>query len=170
MANTRRVTESLNLTLSVLLLQVKSAEQLSSEKKEGDEEEEEEEESRPPMDLFKAIFASSSESSSSEGESDKEEEDTPKDEGKMESQPQKLFNITSSTASSSQTAGTLIIFLIPPWRAVGLMTVTLTSFPLKQQLPLRRRRGKTSRRGRSLVRSCRLQLLTVSADHLRETV
>ncbi|XP_028258548.1 G patch domain-containing protein 1 isoform X2 [Parambassis ranga] len=90
--------------------EVKSAEQPSSEKKEGDEEEEQEEEedSRPPMDLFKAIFASSESSSSSEGESDKEEEDTTKDGGKMESQPQNLFNITSSTtssiASSSQTA------------------------------------------------------------------
>uniref|UniRef100_A0A8K9XYZ1 G patch domain containing 1 n=1 Tax=Oncorhynchus mykiss TaxID=8022 RepID=A0A8K9XYZ1_ONCMY len=42
-----------------------------------DEEEEEEEESRPSMDLFKAIFASSSDeksSSSSEGESEEEEE------------------------------------------------------------------------------------------------
>ncbi|KAG5839238.1 hypothetical protein ANANG_G00202900 [Anguilla anguilla] len=44
------------------------------------EEEEEEEETRPPMDLFKAIFASSSDeksSSSSEGESEDEQEEAP---------------------------------------------------------------------------------------------
>ncbi|XP_019946507.2 G patch domain-containing protein 1 isoform X1 [Paralichthys olivaceus] len=96
-----------------------SEDQQSSDKnKEGDEEEEEEE-SRPPMDLFKAIFASSSDdkSSSSEGESD-EEEDTKEEEGKINTQPLNLFNIsnvkssitssstsvTSATTSSSQTA------------------------------------------------------------------
>uniref|UniRef100_A0A8D3E5Y3 G-patch domain-containing protein n=1 Tax=Scophthalmus maximus TaxID=52904 RepID=A0A8D3E5Y3_SCOMX len=65
-------------------------------------EEEDEEESRPPMDLFKAIFASSSDekSSSSEGESE-EEEKTKEDEGKVEPQALNLFNISSSVTSSS---------------------------------------------------------------------
>ncbi|AWP01022.1 putative G patch domain-containing protein 1-like isoform 2 [Scophthalmus maximus] len=82
----------------------KSVDQKSSDKKSnGDEEEEEdEEESRPPMDLFKAIFASSSDekSSSSEGESE-EEEKTKEDEGKVEPQALNLFNISSSVTSSS---------------------------------------------------------------------
>ncbi|XP_036837569.1 G patch domain-containing protein 1 isoform X1 [Oncorhynchus mykiss] len=53
-----------------------------TEQKDEEEEEEEEEESRPSMDLFKAIFVSSSDeksSSSSEGESEEEEEE--KEEG-----------------------------------------------------------------------------------------
>ncbi|KAJ8343358.1 hypothetical protein SKAU_G00306870 [Synaphobranchus kaupii] len=54
-----------------------TAAESKAEQKE-EEEEKEEEESRPPMDLFKAIFASSSDeksSSSSEGESDDEQEE-----------------------------------------------------------------------------------------------
>lgn len=61
--------------------------------------EEEQEESRPPMDLFKAIFAISSDdesSSSSEGESDDEEEVKDVKEEQMDPQPQNLFSITSS--------------------------------------------------------------------------
>ncbi|XP_074484734.1 G patch domain-containing protein 1, partial [Sebastes fasciatus] len=82
----------------------KSADQQNnSDKKRGgdeEEEEEEEEESRPPMDLFKAIFAGSSDdkssSSSSEGESNDEVE--VKDE--VHPQPLNLFSITSSTTPS----------------------------------------------------------------------
>lgn len=67
------------------------------------------------MDLFKAIFASSSDeksSSSSEGESSDEEEEkvTKEDEGKVDSEPLNLFSIPSSssaTTSSSHRAGTL---------------------------------------------------------------
>uniref|UniRef100_A0A4W6CV55 G patch domain containing 1 n=1 Tax=Lates calcarifer TaxID=8187 RepID=A0A4W6CV55_LATCA len=100
---------------SVPALPTKSAEEQSSDKKkEGDdEEEEEEEESRPPMDLFKAIFANSSDekSSSSEGESEDEEEekDTKEDEGKMDPQVPNLFNISSnitSTSSVTSSSGT----------------------------------------------------------------
>ncbi|XP_069031164.1 G patch domain-containing protein 1 isoform X2 [Embiotoca jacksoni] len=82
-------------------------------KKEADEEEEEEEEedSRPPMDLFKAIFASSSEeksSSSSEGGSDDEEDEKKnKEEGKSDSQPPTLFNVTSSSITSSVTSSSI---------------------------------------------------------------
>ncbi|GLD55669.1 G patch domain-containing protein 1 isoform X2, partial [Lates japonicus] len=95
--------------------ETKSAEEQSSDKKkEGDdEEEEEEEESRPPMDLFKAIFASSSDekSSSSEGESEDEEgeKDTKEDEGKIDPQVPNLFNISSnitSTSSVTSSSGT----------------------------------------------------------------
>ncbi|XP_040893988.1 G patch domain-containing protein 1 isoform X2 [Toxotes jaculatrix] len=93
--------------------QTKSVDQHSSDqRKEGEEEEEEEEEeeSRPPMDLFKAIFASSSDekSSSSEGESEEEEEeDTKEDEGKMDLQALTLFNISSTiTSTSSATSST----------------------------------------------------------------
>ncbi|XP_070759386.1 G patch domain-containing protein 1 [Enoplosus armatus] len=83
--------------------ETKPADQQSSDKKkEGEEEEqEEEEESRPPMDLFKAIFAGSSDeksSSSSEGESN-DEEDVKEDEVKVEPQPLNLFNITSSSSN-----------------------------------------------------------------------
>ncbi|XP_033989182.1 G patch domain-containing protein 1, partial [Trematomus bernacchii] len=69
------------------------------EKKGGEEEEEEEEEeSRPPLDLFKAIFASSSDesSSSSEEEANEEEEGREEQEVKVETQ---LFNISSSSSS-----------------------------------------------------------------------
>ncbi|XP_074523404.1 G patch domain-containing protein 1 [Halichoeres trimaculatus] len=79
-------------------------ESADQEKKEGgaEEEEEEEEESRPPMDLFKAIFAGSSDeksSSSSEGECEDEE----KKEEEVQVQPGSinLFNIPSSATSSS---------------------------------------------------------------------
>uniref|UniRef100_A0A8C9ZKZ0 G patch domain containing 1 n=1 Tax=Sander lucioperca TaxID=283035 RepID=A0A8C9ZKZ0_SANLU len=73
----------------------------NEEKEEEKEEEEEEEESRPPMDLFKAIFASSSDeksSSSSEGESDGEAEDkdATEDRGKADTQPLSLFGIPTS--------------------------------------------------------------------------
>ncbi|XP_067441518.1 G patch domain-containing protein 1 isoform X1 [Thunnus thynnus] len=86
--------------------ETKSVDQANSEKKKGDEEEEEEEEeSRPPMDLFKAIFASSSDeksSSSSEGESeDEDEKDVKEDQAKVESQPLNLFNITSAATVTS---------------------------------------------------------------------
>ncbi|XP_063336671.1 G patch domain-containing protein 1 isoform X2 [Pelmatolapia mariae] len=90
--------------------EIKSSEQQSPEqKKEGDEEEEEEEESRPPMDLFKAIFASSSDeksSSSSEGESSDEEDEkeTKEDEGKIDSEPLNLFSIPSSSAATSSSS------------------------------------------------------------------
>ncbi|XP_031136140.2 G patch domain-containing protein 1-like [Sander lucioperca] len=76
-------------------------EKKDEEKEEEKEEEEEEEESRPPMDLFKAIFASSSDeksSSSSEGESDGEAEDkdATEDRGKADTQPLSLFGIPTS--------------------------------------------------------------------------
>ncbi|XP_047219311.1 G patch domain-containing protein 1 [Girardinichthys multiradiatus] len=76
------------------------------DKKAKNEEEEEEEEERPPMDLFKAIFAGSSDeksSSSSEGESDGEEgeKDAKEDEGKMDTEPIKLFAISSSSVVTS---------------------------------------------------------------------
>ncbi|CAK6978655.1 G patch domain-containing protein 1 isoform X2 [Scomber scombrus] len=79
---------------------------VKSEKKKGDEEEEEEEdESRPPMDLFKAIFASSSDeksSSSSEGENeDEDEKDVKEEETRAESQSLKLFNISATVTPSS---------------------------------------------------------------------
>ncbi|KAM8762697.1 G patch domain-containing protein 1 isoform 2-T2 [Acanthopagrus schlegelii] len=96
----------------------KSVDQQSSEKKKGDgeeeEEEEEEEENRPPMDLFKAIFAGSSDeksSSSSEGESGDEDDVTKEDEGRVE--PLNLFNIPSnipasaSSVTSSVTSSTI---------------------------------------------------------------
>ncbi|XP_028812993.1 G patch domain-containing protein 1 isoform X2 [Denticeps clupeoides] len=60
------------------VIEGRDLEQKVAEKKDGEEEEEEVTESRPPMDLFKAIFASSSDeksSSSSEGESENEEEE-----------------------------------------------------------------------------------------------
>ncbi|XP_045887900.1 G patch domain-containing protein 1 isoform X2 [Micropterus dolomieu] len=91
--------------------ETKSAGRPSSDEKKGgdedqeEEEEEEEEESRPHMDLFKAIFAGSSDeksSSSSEGESD-DEEAVKEEELKVEPQPLNLFNITSSAVTSSTT-------------------------------------------------------------------
>ncbi|XP_029001004.1 G patch domain-containing protein 1 [Betta splendens] len=75
-------------------------------------EEEEEDESRPSMDLFKAIFASSSDeksSSSSEedGEDEENETSTKEDERKVDSQPVNLFNITtSSTTTNTSTTST----------------------------------------------------------------
>ncbi|XP_041648562.1 G patch domain-containing protein 1 [Cheilinus undulatus] len=84
-------------------------------RKEGDAEEaeEEEEEIRPPMDLFKAIFAGSSDeksSSSSEGESEGEEEsaDTKKDQVQVQPQSINLFitNSSSSVATSSTDSST----------------------------------------------------------------
>lgn len=92
----------------VFSLQVKSSEQPSADSKnEGDEEEEE---SRPPMDLFKAIFATSSDekSSSSQGESEDEEDEKDDEKGQAEPQPPNLFDINpshllSSTTSSQQT-------------------------------------------------------------------
>ncbi|XP_029353949.1 G patch domain-containing protein 1-like [Echeneis naucrates] len=77
----------------------------------GQEEEEEEEESRPPMDLFKAIFASSS---SSEGDSEEEEEDTKEEEVKPEPQEVNLFNISkvvipAVTSSSTQNQPTDVV-------------------------------------------------------------
>ncbi|XP_037304061.2 G patch domain-containing protein 1 isoform X1 [Pungitius pungitius] len=72
---------------------------------EVNEEQEEQEESRPPMDLFKAIFAISSDdkssSSSSDGEGDEEEEVKEIKEEQMDPQPQNLFSITSSSVTSS---------------------------------------------------------------------
>uniref|UniRef100_H2MWV6 G patch domain containing 1 n=1 Tax=Oryzias latipes TaxID=8090 RepID=H2MWV6_ORYLA len=66
-----------------------------------------EEESRPPMDLFKAIFASSSEekSSSSEAESNDEEEaeERQEEEVKVESEPLNLFSISTGVSSSAAT-------------------------------------------------------------------
>ncbi|XP_070825674.1 G patch domain-containing protein 1 isoform X2 [Chaetodon trifascialis] len=90
------------------------ANQQSSDKKkqgDGEEEEEEEEESRPPMDLFKAIFAGSSDeksSSSSEGESNDEEDtkDAKEHEVSVEPQQPSLFNITSVTSSSTSSTVT----------------------------------------------------------------
>ncbi|XP_041805894.1 G patch domain-containing protein 1 isoform X2 [Chelmon rostratus] len=99
--------------------ETKSVDQHSSDKKkQGDgaeeEEQEEEEESRPPMDLFKAIFAGSSDeksSSSSEGESNDEEEVKDAEEHEVRGEPQQLnlFNITSTTSSvtSSTTSSTI---------------------------------------------------------------
>ncbi|XP_039986617.1 G patch domain-containing protein 1 isoform X2 [Xiphias gladius] len=84
--------------------------QSSDKKKEGDAEEELEEESRPPMDLFKAIFASSSDekSSSSDGESEDEEEekDGKEDEGKIDPRAPKLFNISPSASVTSTSVTT----------------------------------------------------------------
>lgn len=83
----------------VFILQVKS-----EERKEGDEEEEDE--SRPPMDLFRAIFASSSDeksSSSSDGDSE-EEEDAKEKERKVDPQPLNLFGIPSSVPSVSSSS------------------------------------------------------------------
>ncbi|XP_037548305.1 G patch domain-containing protein 1 [Nematolebias whitei] len=78
---------------------------LQSSDTKTDRDEEEEEESRPPIDLFKAIFASSSDekSSSSEGESEDEDEktDVKEEEGKMESQAADVFTVPSSSSSSS---------------------------------------------------------------------
>ncbi|XP_073321200.1 G patch domain-containing protein 1 isoform X2 [Pagrus major] len=96
--------------------ETKSVDQQSSEKKKGDgedeEEEEEEEENRPPMDLFKAIFAGSSDeksSSSSEGESGDEDDVKDTKEDKVRVEPLNLFNITSNTSSvtSSVTSSTI---------------------------------------------------------------
>ncbi|RVE74927.1 hypothetical protein OJAV_G00027120 [Oryzias javanicus] len=75
-------------------------EEEEQEEQEEEEEEEEEEESRPPMDLFKAIFASSSEekSSSSEAESNDEEEAADQRDGE---EPQNLFSISTGASSSA---------------------------------------------------------------------
>ncbi|KAK2920489.1 G patch domain-containing protein 1 [Channa argus] len=93
--------------------ETKPVDQQSSDKKKGSDDEEEE--SRPPMDLFKAIFESSSDeksSSSSEGESENEggEKDRKKDEGTDEPQPVNLFNITST---SSVTCSTVTASITP---------------------------------------------------------
>nr|XP_020458272.1 G patch domain-containing protein 1 isoform X2 [Monopterus albus] len=82
--------------------------QSSDQKKEGDEEEGEEEESRPPMDLFKAIFASSSDEKSSSSEGEGEDEEDKKDskeeeEGTVNLQPVNLFNVTATSTITSST-------------------------------------------------------------------
>ncbi|KAK2854349.1 hypothetical protein Q5P01_007010 [Channa striata] len=95
--------------------ETKPEDQQSSDKRTGRDDEEEE--SRPSMDLFKAIFASSSdEKSSSSSEGDSEDEgpgkDAKEDEGTIEPGPVNLFNITStssvttSTVTSSMTSST----------------------------------------------------------------
>ncbi|XP_058485374.1 G patch domain-containing protein 1 isoform X1 [Solea solea] len=73
--------------------------------KEDDEEEQQKEEevSRPPMDLFKAIFASSDDDSSS-SEVESEEEDTKEGEGKNDLHPLNLFNVPSTSVTSSITS------------------------------------------------------------------
>ncbi|XP_051235637.1 G patch domain-containing protein 1 isoform X1 [Dicentrarchus labrax] len=77
----------------------RTEEETKSEEKREEEEEEEEEESRPPMDLFKAIFAGSSdEKSSSSSEGDSNDEEDVKDAGE---QPLNLFNVASSSVASS---------------------------------------------------------------------
>ncbi|XP_029904045.1 G patch domain-containing protein 1 isoform X2 [Myripristis murdjan] len=84
--------------------EVKSSEQPSADNKnEGDEEEEE---SRPPMDLFKAIFATSSDekSSSSQGESEDEEDEKDDEKGQAEPRPPNLFDINPSHPVSSATS------------------------------------------------------------------
>lgn len=69
-----------------------------------EEEEEEEEESRPPMDLFKAIFSSSSdEKSSSEAETD-DEADQKDGQDRTENMPPNLFNISSTSTVTTATA------------------------------------------------------------------
>lgn len=104
-----------------------SEEQPNQEKKrEGDEEadEEEEEESRPPMDLFKAIFASSSDekSSSSEGESD--EEDQKEVQEQADALTPNLFKImsTSSVTSSTNTTSTSTATMSSQQKAVTSQT------------------------------------------------
>ncbi|XP_061819750.2 G patch domain-containing protein 1 isoform X2 [Nerophis lumbriciformis] len=69
------------------------------EDEDEDKEEEVEEESRPPMDLFKAIFASSSDEKSSSSDEDGEEEE-PKEE-EVKPQPTNLFNISSTSSVTS---------------------------------------------------------------------
>ncbi|XP_017295369.1 G patch domain-containing protein 1 isoform X2 [Kryptolebias marmoratus] len=85
--------------------------QSSDRKTDCDEEQkDEEEENRPPMDLFKAIFASSSDekSSSSEAESDSEDEekDGKEEEGKIESQAVDLLTITTSSSGDTSSLRT----------------------------------------------------------------
>ncbi|XP_061077918.1 G patch domain-containing protein 1 [Conger conger] len=87
-----------------------------TEQQQQQEEEEEEEESRPPMDLFKAIFASSSDeksSSSSEGESEDEQE-----EGALEPQ-----------APSQPSAGPHLAPAAPPAPTSTPVTPTTTPAP-----------------------------------------
>ncbi|XP_076592200.1 G patch domain-containing protein 1 isoform X2 [Chaetodon auriga] len=92
--------------------ETKSKDQQSPAKKkqgDGEEEEEEEEESRPPMDLFKAIFAGSSDeksSSSSEGESNDEEDAKDAKEHEINMEQPNLFNITPVTSSSTSSTVT----------------------------------------------------------------
>ncbi|XP_071346026.1 G patch domain-containing protein 1 isoform X2 [Trachinotus anak] len=121
----------------------KPVDQQSSDKRKEGDEEEEEEESRPPMDLFKAIFASSSDekSSSSEGESQDEEEeeekeDTKEDEGKMEPQTVKLFNISNITStSSSVTSFSVTSFASTQQTVVSSQTSTPEEFGPKLPPP-----------------------------------
>ncbi|XP_041839846.1 G patch domain-containing protein 1 isoform X2 [Melanotaenia boesemani] len=147
-------------------IEVKSADQPSSERKtEGDENEEEEEESRPPMDLFKAIFAGSSDeeksSSSSEGESNKEDYEDGKEEGeKVKSQPATLFTITSSSSAvpSSQPSGAAASAqttmqeeefgpkLPPPSAAVNRGGTTSICSPSEDSKPSRRSKDKKQKK------------------------
>ncbi|TMS01513.1 G patch domain-containing protein 1, partial [Larimichthys crocea] len=97
---------STSSSTSSIRAEVKTEEQTSSNKKKAEEEqqeEEQEEESRPPMDLFKAIFAGSSDeksSSSSDGESDDEED-------VKEDKAPNLFNITCNTSVTSSVTSTV---------------------------------------------------------------
>ncbi|XP_061560485.1 G patch domain-containing protein 1 isoform X1 [Phycodurus eques] len=99
------------------LSQNREQEEEEEEEKEEEEEEEEEEdeqeveeEVRPPMDVFKAIFASSSDDSKSSSSSS--DEDCKEEEEGVDAQPTNLFDISSSssaptasgTTSSQQTA------------------------------------------------------------------
>ncbi|XP_034038819.1 G patch domain-containing protein 1 [Thalassophryne amazonica] len=95
-----------------------SADEMTMERKKEDEDEPEEEESRPPMDLFKAIFASSSDEKSSSSEEDSHNEDD--DQTKDGFQTPNLFNITSTTAVTSTT-------VTPSSSAVTSTTVTPSS-------------------------------------------
>ncbi|XP_024150811.1 G patch domain-containing protein 1 [Oryzias melastigma] len=85
--------------------ETRTEDQEGPERGEEEEQEEEQEESRPPMDLFKAIFASSSEekSSSSEAESSDEEETEDQRDGEAgpETEPQNLFSISTGASSSA---------------------------------------------------------------------
>ncbi|KAK6294001.1 hypothetical protein J4Q44_G00348310 [Coregonus suidteri] len=86
------------------------------------EKEEEEEESRPPMDLFKAIFASSSDeksSSSSEGESEEEEEEGVRSKAGTGPQISNQFNVNTSppappvSVSATPSQHTDVMFKMP---------------------------------------------------------
>ncbi|KAG7507363.1 hypothetical protein JOB18_031903 [Solea senegalensis] len=86
--------------------QTQAQKRKEDDKEEQQKEEEEEEEvvvSRPPMDLFKAIFASSDDDSSS-SEVESEEEDTKEGEGKNDLHPLNLFNVPSTSVTSSITS------------------------------------------------------------------
>ncbi|KAF7667796.1 hypothetical protein LDENG_00045540, partial [Lucifuga dentata] len=113
--------------------ETKTVEQLNKKKEgEDEEDEEEEEESRPPMDLFKAIFAGSSDEKSS---SSSESEDESESQDKADLQPPNLFNIVSTSSVTSSITTSVISTSSQPSVAVSSQNATQEGEEFGPKLP-----------------------------------